>query len=103
VTQPRQPCFKLAMKLDRGDMLTLFRASGRSGFYLKVVDAGAFAAEDRIDLVRKSGHGVTISDVNRLRRNPDQPELLHRVLAVPELSESQRGHFENIQSKSVAG
>lgn len=40
VAQPRSPCFKLAMHRGRGDMTRLFRASGRSGWYLRVLEPG---------------------------------------------------------------
>ena len=36
VTQPRMPCFKLAVKFDREDIVESFLESGRPGFYLAV-------------------------------------------------------------------
>jgi MOSC domain-containing protein YiiM len=45
VTQPRTPCFKLALKFGRPDMIHRFLASGRSGFYLSVVHFGPRAAD----------------------------------------------------------
>jgi len=40
VTEPRSPCFKLALKFGRRDIVKRFLASGRSGFYLAVVQEG---------------------------------------------------------------
>jgi MOSC domain-containing protein YiiM len=37
VTQPRIPCYKLALRFDRDDMITRFLKSGRSGFYFSVI------------------------------------------------------------------
>ena len=33
ITQPRMPCFKLALRFERDDMIQRFLASRRSGFY----------------------------------------------------------------------
>src|ERR1700704_566606 len=44
VTQPRLPCYKLALKFNRDDMIKRFLASGRSGFYLSVVLEGVVSA-----------------------------------------------------------
>ena len=40
VTQPRMPCYKLAMKFDRNDIIKKFLVSGRSGLYFKVLEEG---------------------------------------------------------------
>ena len=42
VTQPRVPCYKLAAKFGREDIVKRFLASGRSGFYLKVMQEGGW-------------------------------------------------------------
>jgi MOSC domain-containing protein YiiM len=39
VTEPRVPCFKLAAKFQRADMIRRFLASRRSGWYLRVRSA----------------------------------------------------------------
>src|SRR5216683_489849 len=38
VTQPRMPCYKLALRFDRDDMIKRFLMGRRSGFYFAVVD-----------------------------------------------------------------
>ena len=40
VTQPRWPCFKLSMFRDRDDIGPRLRASGRTGWYLRVLEPG---------------------------------------------------------------
>src|SRR6187402_738717 len=51
VTQPRQPCFKLAYKFGRQDMISRFVKSGRSGFYLRVIKEGVLGTGDSIELI----------------------------------------------------
>ncbi len=98
VTGPRQPCFKLALKLDRKKMIELFRSSGRSGFYFSVVRDGDLGQNDPVRLISKFPNGVSISDVNRLHMEPGNTELLERVLAIPDLSLTLRKHFEHSRS-----
>ncbi len=40
VCQPRWPCFKLALHRGRGDIQRRLRASGRTGWYLRVLQPG---------------------------------------------------------------
>lgn len=40
VCQPRSPCYKLAMYRRHGDMARRFTSSGRSGWYLRVLQPG---------------------------------------------------------------
>lgn len=69
VTQPRMPCYKLALKFERDDMVKRFLASERSGFYLAVVEEGDLAAGDTIEPVERVPHEVAVSEVTRRLRN----------------------------------
>lgn len=63
VTMPRQPCFKLAFKFGRNDMIRRFAKSGRSGFYLAVVEEGELGAGDDVVLERTDPDAPTIAEV----------------------------------------
>ncbi|HET8547740.1 MAG TPA: MOSC domain-containing protein [Bryobacteraceae bacterium] len=84
VSQPRMPCFKLAVRMNRPDMVKRFWASGRSGFYLSVVREGALKAGDGIDRTALGQPPVSVAEMVRLYRdpNPSREELL-RALATP--------------------
>src|SRR5215471_10322099 len=62
VTQPRQPCFKLGIRFGRDDMVRRFVASGRSGFYVRVVHEGDIAAGDSIRFVERSEGSIPVSE-----------------------------------------
>src|SRR5215210_4045733 len=49
VSEPRVPCYKLSLKFGRADMVKRFLASGRSGFYVMVVNEGVVQAGDEIE------------------------------------------------------
>jgi len=63
VTQPRQPCFKLAYKFGREDMIKRFVRSGRSGFYLRVAAEGDVCAGDAIELLSRPEDAPTVTDI----------------------------------------
>ena len=46
VTQPRAPCYKLAIKMGLPDFPKMFLASGWVGFYLRVLEEGAVGARE---------------------------------------------------------
>jgi MOSC domain-containing protein YiiM len=95
VTQPRVPCFKLAAKFGREDIVQRFLASGRSGFYLKVVQEGEVGAGDPIEPLSRDPHAVEVAEVARLYRDrSDDLSLLRRAVQVEALSEGWRERFQ---------
>jgi MOSC domain-containing protein YiiM len=94
VTQPRMPCYKLAIRFRRTDMVKRFLRSGRSGFYLAVVQEGEVTAGDSFELVARDESGVTVSEVvNLYTADAANQELLRRVSELPALPESWREYF----------
>jgi MOSC domain-containing protein YiiM len=95
-TQPRMPCFKLAVRFDDSRMVRKFVAAGRPGIYFAVLDEGEVGPGDPIERVRRDPSGLSVSDLLALivdaRAAPDR---LRRALAVPGLAEVWRGEFES--------
>jgi MOSC domain-containing protein YiiM len=84
VSQPRMPCFKLALKFGRPDMVKRFWRSGRSGIYFSIVEEGELAAGDEIIPVSRVSDGITIAELVGLYRDPDPaPERIHAALDAP--------------------
>lgn len=63
VSEPRAPCWKLAMKMEDPKFVKRFTEAGRTGTYLRIVEEGELSAGDAIALVDRPAHGVTIADV----------------------------------------
>lgn len=63
VTQPRMPCYKLAIRFGRADMVKRFLKSRRSGFYLAVAQEGEAGAGDVIERVARDSRRLTVTDV----------------------------------------
>ena len=60
VTQPRLPCFKLAIRRNRPDIIKRFQRSGRSGFYLSVRREGVLQDGDPIEFVARDERMMSI-------------------------------------------
>jgi MOSC domain-containing protein YiiM len=63
VTQPRQPCFKLMTKMNDFTFAKPFLASGRTGFYLRVLEEGEVGAGDLIECTASNLASPTIREV----------------------------------------
>jgi MOSC domain-containing protein YiiM len=94
VTQPRMPCYKLALRFDREDMIKHFLASQRSGFYLSVIEEGEVHAGSKLEILSRDPHRVAVVDIARLYLGQARdPELLHRTLNVNALPQSWRAEL----------
>jgi MOSC domain-containing protein YiiM len=69
VTQPRQPCFKLAIRFGRTDILRRFALSGFSGFYLSIEKTGILQSGDPVELISRDPKGHSIASVVRRKYN----------------------------------
>ena len=94
VTEPRLPCYKLAAKFGRGDVIKRLLHSGRTGFYFAVMQEGEVGTGDGIELVSLDEHSVTVADITRLYvREKDDMGTLRRAVQVTALPESWRMYF----------
>jgi MOSC domain-containing protein YiiM len=83
VSGPRIPCATFAAQVGERGWVRRFAAHGRSGAYLRVIAPGAIAPGDRIDVVDRPHHDVTVADVFRIRLR-DRDEA-HRLVDLPAL------------------
>jgi MOSC domain-containing protein YiiM len=94
VTQPRTPCFKLIIRFGRADMLKRLLQSGRTGFYLSVMQEGDVGAGDEIATVARDPQNVTVADISNLYRSGgDDQALLRRVSQLSALPVEWREYF----------
>jgi MOSC domain-containing protein YiiM len=100
VRQPRVPCYKLAAKFRRNDILARFLRSGRSGFYFSVEREGVVAAGDSFEVLSQEPVVVTIAEMNHLFSDDRyNRELLDKAIATPALPEDWRDYLR----KRLAG
>ncbi|HZF20556.1 MAG TPA: MOSC domain-containing protein [Burkholderiales bacterium] len=94
VTQPRLPCYKLAARFGRADMVKRFMRSGRTGFYLRVTRQGEVEAGDSISVNARAGESLTVGDIVRLHtQDAANQQMLMRAANLEGLAESWREYF----------
>src|SRR3990172_3119450 len=102
VTEPRLPCYKLAAKFERDDIIKRFLQSGRTGFYFAVMQEGEVGTGDGIELVSRDEHSVTVADITRLYvLDKDDVRTLRRAVQVTALPETWHGYFRKRIEKLV--
>jgi MOSC domain-containing protein YiiM len=95
VTQPRVPCFKLAHKMASPRFPKAFLASGRVGFYARVLEEGEVGAGDAIERIATDPERLSIQEVIRFYFfHEGSRETAERALRVPALSPGWRQGFE---------
>jgi MOSC domain-containing protein YiiM len=103
-TQPRLPCYKLAVKFDREDMVKRFMASGRMGYYFAVTREGEVGAGDEIKVIARDPHAVPVPEITRLyiakRYGDDEVASVRRALQVAILPESWKAYFRERVAKT---
>lgn len=101
VTQPRVPCFKLGLKMQLDRFPKIFLASGRVGFYLRVLQEGEVGAGDAIDRVQIEPHRMTVRDINNLLYfDTKNIAGAKKALAIEGLSPGWRRSFEERLEKA---
>ena len=95
VTQPRVTCYRVGIRMNEPRMPALLTASGRPGFYFRVLQEGRVGAGDEIVKVGEAEVRMTVAEVNGLLYLPDHSrEKLQRALAIDPLSPGWRSSFE---------
>ncbi len=90
VAQPRAPCYKLAIATGRPDVLRQLVRTGRTGWYLRVLQPGYVPVAGPIHVVKRDAAAVTVRDAHRATR-PGRPRAeIERVAAVDALATSWR-------------
>ena len=101
VTQPRVPCYKLAIKMEVEGFYGRILASGRLGFYFRVLEEGEVGRGDLIERVKVDPVGMTILELNRLMYfDKDNFDRSRESLHVEALSPGWRATFEGRLAKA---
>ena len=87
VAQPRQPCFKLGIRMNDDDFPERFAAARRPGAYLRIITAGVVEAGDAIDC-----HPATLPAVRigSLVEDDIEVEVMRQVIDDPRVPEGWR-------------
>jgi MOSC domain-containing protein YiiM len=92
VSHPRVPCAKLAMRMRDHSFGKPFLASGRVGFYLRVLEEGEVAAGDEYELVSPGSGGFSVRRIAWMLKQATLEEL-EEAAALPALARGWRESF----------
>ena len=94
VSQPRAPCYKLALHAGRKDIGPRMIATGRSGWYLRVLAEGTVPTSGELVLVERLAGAPTVADtfaaIFGAGGEPVPRSVVERVVASPALAEAWR-------------
>ncbi len=62
VCQPRWPCFKLGIHRGDDGVVAAFRRSGRTGWYLRVLQPGMVPVAGPVEVLSRHPEGVTVAE-----------------------------------------
>ena len=91
VSQPRQPCWKLGRRWRRPQLVKQVVETGRTGWYLRVIEPGQLSAPAAIEVVERPHPDWTIARANDIfyRRRNDM-SAIRELIALPQLSDAWR-------------
>jgi MOSC domain-containing protein YiiM len=78
-------------------MVKRFVASGRSGFYVSIVQEGDVGGGDRIDIADRAIDSVSVADIFSIMMGEHADRgVLHRAASLDALSPSWRDRFRSL-------
>lgn len=94
VSQPRQPCFKLAKRHGLNDLPLKVQETGYTGFYFRVLQEGSVQRGDSFTLIERSARPFSIRYINHIYYvEKTNKEAMSEIIAEPALSEDWRRSF----------
>jgi MOSC domain-containing protein YiiM len=95
VTQPRQPCWKLARRWRIKDLAARVVENGKCGWYLRVLEQGTIEAGQTLQLVERPRPEWTVARAHVLMHHQKRDwEQSLELAALPELSQAWRSSLQ---------
>jgi MOSC domain-containing protein YiiM len=98
VSQPRQPCWKLARRWDHKTLSVEVQRTGKTGWYFRVIESGEARAGESITPIngRSAPLGWSIANANEVMYGKTIPrEKIRELASVPALSESWKNELNS--------
>ncbi|EMI19851.1 MOSC domain containing protein [Rhodopirellula maiorica SM1] len=102
VSQPRQPCWKLARRWDIKTLALQVQQTGRTGWYFRVLVEGIVQQGMKITLVERPEPQWTVAEANRIMHHDKHDrDAAARLAAVSTLSPSWKTTLQNRIEKNI--
>ena len=94
VSQPRQPCYKLAARHGDKSIAKKVQQAGKTGFYFRCIQEGNVQARDELELINRPNPDFTIGSANHLMHiDKMNIELMQKFVNLETLSSSWKKYF----------
>jgi len=104
VSQPRDTCYRVGIRLNHPQMAALLVAHRRPGFYFRVIEEGEIGAGDRVEKLSDGPEGMTVAEIDALLYSAEhRTEGLRRAVRIPALSLDWQGSMQALLSAAEAG
>nr|WP_294549214.1 MOSC and FAD-binding oxidoreductase domain-containing protein [uncultured Rhodopila sp.] len=104
VSQPRDTCYRVGIRLERPEMPALLVAHRRPGFYFRVIQEGELGAGDRIEKISDGPERMTIAEIDALLYSAEHPlDALRRAARIPALSPGWQRSMQGLAAAAEAG
>jgi ferredoxin-NADP reductase/MOSC domain-containing protein YiiM len=104
VSQPRDTCYRVGIRLNHPEIAALLVAHHRPGFYFRVIREGEIGAGDRIEKLSDGPERMTVADIDALLYSGEHPlEALRRAVQIPALSRDWQGSMQALLTAAEAG
>ena len=96
VCQPRQPCFKFALRFEDNQLPRAMVLNGRSGWYYRVLQRGTITSGDAIEVLERPNPTWPISRfAARLTHQQFSPEEIQELANLSGLASAWRSQFRS--------
>ena len=104
VSQPRDTCYRVGIRLGCPEIPALLVAHHRPGFYFRVIQEGDIGAGDRIEKLSDGPERMTVAEIDALLYSAEhQLEALRRAVRIPALSLDWQGSMQALLTAAEAG
>jgi ferredoxin-NADP reductase/MOSC domain-containing protein YiiM len=104
VSQPRDTCYRVGIRLECPEMPALLVAHHRPGFYFRVIQEGEIGAGDRVVKLSDGPERMTVAEIDALLYSAEHPlEALRRAVRIPALSLGWQGSMQRLLAAAEAG
>ncbi|MCO8122272.1 MOSC domain-containing protein [Stieleria sp. TO1_6] len=88
ISQPRQPCWKISRRWKTKTMTKEVTQTGRTGWYVRVLQAGVIAAADELTLLERPHPDWTVARANDVLFGREVDRMaVHELMNLPALSQ----------------
>lgn len=94
ISQPRQPCFKISVKLGIPDLPLQVQTTGYTGYYFRVLKEGLVSPDHKLVPLERHPQQITVAYANRImHQEKTNQSAMQKLLQVEELSSSWKATF----------